>query len=63
MIDTHHDLPEAWRFIKDHPLEQIVGDASRRVKTRAKAQRECINHAFLSQTEPKNVNEALFDEF
>ena len=24
---TSHDLPMAWRFIKYHPKEQIIGDA------------------------------------
>ena len=63
MIDSRYDLPKAWRFVKDHPKEQIIGDASRGVKTRAQAQSDCGNLFFLSQVEPKNINEALVDKF
>ena len=61
-MNASYDLPKTWRFIKDHPKKQIIGDTSR-VKTRAQAQSECGNLTFLPQVEPKNIFDALEDEF
>ena len=44
-------------------MEQIIGDASREIKTKTQAQIECSNQAFLSHVESKNINDALDDEF
>jgi len=49
--NASYDLPKTWRFVKDHPKEQIIDDASRWVLTRVQAQRECGNLALLSQVE------------
>ena len=47
---------------KNHPLDQIIGELSNRVQTRSSL-RNLSNLVFLSQTEPKNIDEALNDEF
>ena len=58
----NQNLPKEWKFIKNHPLEQIIGEPSNRVQTRSSL-RNISNLVFLSQTEPKNIDEALNDEF
>ena len=66
-LDSHHQpsnlsLPKEWKFVKDHPLDQIIGEPSNRVQIRSSL-RNISNLVFLSQTEPKNVDEVLNDEF
>ena len=49
------------RIQKDHPKELIIGDPNCGVITRS---REIIsNSCFVSKIEPKNVKEALTDEY
>ena len=49
------------RIQKDHPKELIIGDPNSGVVTRS---REIIsNSCFVSKIEPKNVKEALTDEY
>ena len=48
------------KFVKDHPIDQIIGEPSNRVQTRSFL-KNISNLVFLSQTEPKNINEALDD--
>ena len=62
-MNASHDFSKAWRFVNDHPKEQIISDASRGVNTRAQAHSECSNLAFLSQIELQNISDALDDEF
>ena len=47
---------------KISPLDQIIGEPSNRVQTRSSL-RNISNLVFLSQTEPKNIDEALNNEF
>ncbi|XP_058727605.1 uncharacterized protein LOC131599176 [Vicia villosa] len=49
------------RIQKDHPSELIIGDPNSGVVTRSREQ--VSNSCFVSKTEPKNVKEALTDEF
>ena len=58
---SHKDLPRSWRIAKDHPTDLIIGDVSKgvKVKTRSQAQSECSHIVFLSQIEPKCINDAL----
>ena len=44
-----------------HPQDQIIGDSTQRV-TRNSLRNICNHLAFLSQVEPKTVDEALGDE-
>jgi len=43
------------------PLDQILSDLNTGVQTRSKLKNFCAFYAFLSNIEPKNVNEALAD--
>ena len=56
------DLPKDWQFNKSHPQDLIIGDTTKGVTTRSKL-KFIINLAFISQIEPKNVDDALCDEF
>ena len=56
------DLPKDWQFKKAHPQELIIGDTTKGVTTRSKL-KFFVNLAFISQIEPKNVDDALCDEF
>ncbi|GJT53483.1 retrovirus-related pol polyprotein from transposon TNT 1-94 [Tanacetum coccineum] len=50
------------KWTKDHPLDNVIGNASRPVSTRRQLQIEamfCYFDAFLTSVEPKNYKEAL----
>ncbi|KAL8125113.1 hypothetical protein AgCh_012695 [Apium graveolens] len=55
------NLPPQRKWTKDHPFELIIGDATSKVQTRRATQDECLYSSFLSQEEPKRVEEALLD--
>ncbi|KAL8109775.1 hypothetical protein AgCh_025750 [Apium graveolens] len=52
-------LPSARKWSKSHTPDLIVGNPDSGVRTRKATQNECLYHSFLSQTEPKKVEEAL----
>ena len=52
---------KSWRMMANHPQEQIIGDSTQRV-TRSSIRNICDHLAFLSQIEPRCVNDALNDE-
>ena len=56
------DLLKDWQFKKSHPQVLIISDTTKGVITRSQL-KSIINLAFISQIEPKNVNEALSDKF
>ena len=56
------ELPKDWQFKKAHPQELIIGDTTKGVTTRSKL-KSFVNLAFISQIEPKNVDDTLCDEF
>ncbi|GJY64647.1 retrovirus-related pol polyprotein from transposon TNT 1-94 [Tanacetum coccineum] len=58
----HH--PSAQRWTKDHPLEQVIGNPSQSVRTRRQLETDgemCMFALTVSQTEPKNIKEAMAD--
>ena len=60
--ETYTLLPKDWAKIKDHPIEQVIGEIGEGVKTR-RALNECqSNFTYISIVEPKNTKEALEDE-
>jgi hypothetical protein len=51
----HHSI------VKDHPVDQIVGDISKGVQTRSRIDSFCEHFSFVSCMKPNRVDEALLD--
>ena len=58
---SRSNLPPQRKWTRDHPFEVIIGDAAAGVKTRRATMDECLYSGFISQEEPKKVEEALLD--
>ena len=51
-------MSKEWRYIHNHPNDLIIGDPSQRVRTRALF-RDIFDYlVFVSQIEPKSIEEA-----
>ncbi|XP_063948067.1 uncharacterized protein LOC135152165 [Daucus carota subsp. sativus] len=59
--DSRSQLPHERKWTKSHTPDLIIGDPDAGVQTRSATANECLFHSFLSQTEPKKVEEALKD--
>ena len=57
------NLPRERIWSRDHPWELIIGDPEAGVQTRRASQNECYFSGFLSEIEPKKVEEALEDPY
>ena len=55
-------LPKDWKFVINHPQDQITGNPSSGVRTKSSLRNIYNNLAFISQIEPKNINDVLDDE-
>ncbi|GJV96365.1 putative ribonuclease H-like domain-containing protein [Tanacetum coccineum] len=56
--------PFKHRWTKDHPLEQVIGNPSQSIRTRRQLEtygEMCMLALTVSQTEPKNIEEAMAD--
>ena len=60
-FNTRDQLPSARKWTKAHTPDLIIGNPDAGVTTRSGTANECLYHSFLSQTEPKKVEEALQD--
>jgi hypothetical protein len=60
--DDNINLPPAYVEVRNHPHDNILGNISDSVRTRS--QLNLFTHvAFTSTIEPKNIKEALLDEY
>jgi hypothetical protein len=59
---NNEELSKSWNVVHNHPKELIIGEIEHGVSTRSKLKDICNNMAFLSQIEPKNINEAIEDK-
>lgn len=57
LVNLNLDL----RWLRDHPLELAIGDVSEGVKIKSVRHHEVIFACFISQLEPKTVEDALSD--
>ncbi|GJZ90160.1 retrovirus-related pol polyprotein from transposon TNT 1-94 [Tanacetum coccineum] len=56
--------PSEHRWIKDHPLEQVIGNPSQSIRPRRQLETDgemCMFALIVSRTEPKNIKEAMAD--
>ena len=51
------DLLKTWKFVRDHPIDLIIGDPIQCVKTRGARKDTCEYATYISQLEPKNFKE------
>ena len=56
------NLPREWRTQRDLSLDNIIGEISKGVSTRYRFRILCNNMNLVSHIEPRNINEALYDE-
>ena len=55
------DLPKEWRIPRNLSLDNVIGQVQKGVSTRSALNQFCEHMAFVSQTEPKTVADALED--
>ena len=60
--ESSQELPREWKFVTNHPQDQIIGNPSIGVRTRSSLRNIFINLAFVSQIEPNNLNDAIVYE-
>ncbi|KAL8088105.1 hypothetical protein AgCh_038029 [Apium graveolens] len=58
---SKENLPSARKWTKSYKPDLIIGNPDAGVRTRTTTSNECLYNSFLSQTEPKKVEEALQD--
>ncbi|KAL8088255.1 hypothetical protein AgCh_038146 [Apium graveolens] len=58
---SRENLPSTRKLTKSHTPDLIIGNPDAGVRTRIATSNECLYNSFLSQTEPKKVEEALQD--
>ena len=52
--NQHEDLPKTWKFVRDHPIDQVIGNPIQGVRTRGAMKDTCEYAAYISLLEPKN---------
>ena len=60
--ESSQGLSREWKFVTNHSQDQIIGNPSIGVRTRSSLRNICNNLAFISQIEPKNLNDAIVYE-
>ena len=60
--DQHDDLPKTWKYVRDHSIDQVIGDPIQGVRTRGALKETCEYTTYISQLEPKNFKEAENEE-
>ena len=61
-ILQHDVLPKEWRTPRDLSVENIIRQIKEGVSTRSYVSNFCRHTTFVSQVEPKSIEEALKDE-
>ncbi|GJU86764.1 retrovirus-related pol polyprotein from transposon TNT 1-94 [Tanacetum coccineum] len=66
MHEFHQQLCFTERWMKNHPIEQVIGDHSKLVTTRSRLYtyaEMCMYSLTVSATEPTNIKEAILDHY
>ena len=61
-IMQQSELPKEWRIPRDLSVENIIGQIKEGDSTRSSISNFCRHTTFVSQIEPKSIDEALKDE-
>nr|GEV72078.1 hypothetical protein [Tanacetum cinerariifolium] len=64
MHTFYQHYPSDHRWMKDHPIKQVIGNPSQTVRTRRQLESDgemCMFALTVSQTKPKNIKEAMVD--
>ena len=56
--DKHENLPKTWKFVRDHPIDQVIGDPIQGVRTRGALKDTYEYTTYILQLEPKNFKKA-----
>ena len=56
------EFPKEWRIPRDLSVENIIGQIKEGVSTRSSISNFCKHTTFVSQSEPKSIDEAFKDE-
>ena len=56
--NQYEDLPKTWKFVRDHPIDQVIGYSIQGMRTRGALKDTCEYAAYISQLEPKNFKKA-----
>ena len=46
--DQHDDFPKIWKYIRDHPIDQVIGDPIQGVRTREALKDTCEYATYIS---------------
>ena len=60
--DQHEDLSKTWKFVRDHPIDQVIRDPVQDVRTRGALKDTCEYAVYISQLEPKNFKKVENEE-
>lgn len=58
----HPNFPKGLRLRKDHPIQNVIGNISKKVTTRQSLNKVCNFMAFVSQIEPTGINKVIIDD-
>ena len=56
--DQHDYLPKTWKYIRDLPIDQVIGDPIQGARTKGALKETCEYATYISQLEPKNFKKA-----
>ena len=61
-ILQQEELPKEWRILRDLSVENIIGQIQKGVSTRSVVSNYCKHMTFVSQVEPKPIEEVIKDD-
>ena len=62
-VQPSQPLLRGWKYASSHPMNLIIGEASKGVSIRSKVHNLCEYFVFISHREPRNIQEAEVDSY